>query len=265
MSIITKKKTKQVFGALLGLRSESKIEVFYSFEFLNLTPENQTPKFDLEFIENRKSLTDQLFQSQNYELIGFYFTFEDPSKVNKASFYLSEIEAVMTKYSVSNPVCLILGTDLEQKDELPVDFYVSSFFSQSEKNEFEKIPHKIEGSDSERITLDTVMKFSEKAEKESAAKQNLKAFKNALDVLKFDLSQILEAASKEGNKKDPKFQALLADVVANFPSNNSARMNQIIEDKNYENSVMNGLCSCTLNKVYVKNFELMNNVANNKF
>ncbi len=255
MSIITSKKTKQVYGALLGVRSESKIEVFYCFEFLNTTPENENPAFDFEFIENRKKLTDQLFQTQNYELIGFYLTCQNPSKVKIADLYISQLHAVMSKYGVSDPVCLVLGTDLEQKDELPVDFFTS-------KNaDFAKISHKIEGSDSERITLDTVMKFSEKSDKESAAKQNLNAFKNALDVLRLNLSSILEAAEKDVNKKDPRFQVLLADLLANFPSSNSSRMNQIIEDKNYENSIMNSLCSCTLNKVYVKNSELMSNLS----
>jgi len=259
MNIVTNKKTKHVFGALLGLRNESKIEVFYSFEFLNTTPENYTPKLDLEFIEDRKKLTDQLFQSQNYDLIGFYYTCEDPSKLNNSNIYLPELQAVMSKYYVSDPVCLILGTNFEQKDELPLDFYAWKNYN------FEKISHKIEGNDSERITLDTVMKYSEKADKESAAKQNLNAFKNAMDVLIFNLNNTLQAAEKEENKSDRQFQMLLADIVANFPSSNTPRMNQIIEDKNYENSVMNSLCSCSLNKVYFKNYELMNNLTNTKF
>jgi len=259
MSIITNKKTKQVFGALLGLRNEEKIEAFYCFEFLYVAEENDTKKFDLEFIENRKKLTDHLFKSKNYEMIGFYYTTGDPSKLNKADLFLNEFQTVIEKYGIIEPVYLIMGTDLDNKDELPLDFYISK------NSNFEKISHKIEGDDAERITLDTVMKFSEKADKESVNKQILNGFKNALDVLRFNLNNILEVAERDQYKKDPKFQTLLADVVANFPSSNSYRMNQIMEDKNYENSIMNGLGSCTLNEVYVKNYELMNYLTSQKF
>jgi len=258
MTIISEKKTKQVFGAVLGYRNSEKVEIFYSFEFLNTTPESLTPSFDLEFIENRKKLTDQLFQNQNYELIGFYLTIDNITDITSSNLYFSEMQKIMKYYMVVDPVCLVLGTNLDNRDELPIDFYVS------QTSFFKKIPHKIEGNDSERITLDSVMKFSEKANKESATKQNLKAFKNALDVLRLNLKNILNAAEQMKYRNDLKFQAFLDDIISNFPTSNSDRMNRIMEDKNYENSIMNTLCSCTLNAVYAKNFDLINNLANSK-
>jgi len=259
MTIISNNIIKQVFGALLGIRTLNKIEVFYSFEFLNLTPENQQQKFDLEFIENRKSLTDQLFQNQNYELLGFYCTTPNLTDYEISNLENSELKKIMEIYNITEPVFLVLGTDIDNKEELPINFY-------SSKNSiYDKIPHKIEGSDSERITLDTVMKFSEKEVKESATKQNLKAFKNALDVLRFDLNNILNTAEDEKFKNDASFQSLLSDLISNFPTSNSSRMNQIIEDKNHENAIMNNLCSCTFNNVYLKNYELVNNSNHLKY
>ena len=250
MQITSNNKIKQVFGGLLGIKSQNKTEIFYSFEFLNLNPETYPPKFDMEFIDSRKKLTDQLFQNQNYELIGFYKTEEKNSMENPLEIKLIEI---MNFYSVINPYCLILGTNLDNLDELPVECFESKNFGNNLN--FSRIPHKIEGSDSERITLDSVMKFSEKSTKESANEQNLKIFKNALDVLRINLSSVLEAGRLEKNKNDPIFQRNLSEVISNFPSFNSFMMKEVLVEKEYEKTVMNNLCSCTVNELYMKKYK----------
>lgn len=253
MSIITNNLTKEVYGALLGIRNENKIEVFYSFEFLNSSSDSKLPKFNIEFIENRKNLTDQLFQQQNYEIIGFYATNENETFISEEQ--KQELLSVMNFYKIENPCLLILNTNLEKTEELPVEIFYN--FDKDNKNYFRKIPHKIEGSDSERITLDTVMKFSESelTEKESATKQNLKTFKNALDVLRANLGDLLKAAIDGKFAQDLTFQAMLSDVFSNLPASNNKNINQILENNNYENTIMNSLCSCTLNQVHAKNYE----------
>ena len=92
----------------------------------------------------------------------------------------------MKNFSIENPLCLIISTDLENESDLPV----AAFSFNSKENTCEKISHRIEGNDSERITLDTVMKFSENSKNESKNSQNYNTFKNAFEVLKGKLNEI---------------------------------------------------------------------------
>ena len=65
----------RVYGGLLGVISGKKIEVMTSFEFVNKSTSPDNIEIDLNFLEERKTLTDQLFPL--YQVLGFYSTSKD--------------------------------------------------------------------------------------------------------------------------------------------------------------------------------------------
>jgi hypothetical protein len=295
MFITSSGKITDVSGGLYGIRSISnsnndskginkknqisKIEIFYSIEFIKLNNNNENDndsnkEYDLNFIKNRKELSDHLFSNQNYELIGYFFT--TPGKLDltdengnlKANPYPNpkneELLKVMKHFSIENPICLILSTDIENENNLPI-----SFFSLNSSNEkFEKLSHKIAGNDSERITLDTVMKFSEnsnlKNEKTKNLKtQNLKTFKNAFDVLKEKLNLILSSLKSEKFRNDKNFLKKVDEIICNIPNssyddnkdntntiNVLSEMDKILEEKYYENVIINSINLNVVNKIF---------------
>jgi hypothetical protein len=156
---------------------------------------------------------------------------------------VNEILKTMDFFGVVAPLCLVLSTDLSNSEELPVSVY------QIEKNlhKYFKLPHIIEGFESERISLDTVTKSTDFQNNESAMIQNMLTFKSALEVLKSHLNLIKGASENDKFKNDPQFIALIDELVKNYPNVNSQDLMKMLNDKQEEFMILNNVCSDSIN------------------
>lgn len=265
MSISSNGKITQVFGGLYGVKnSQNKFEIFYSIEFLS-----KNNSFDPEFIKSRKELSDHLFRNQNYELIGYFLTYQgnlNDLKDKKFEENLIKNQGVlnlMKNYSINNPICLLLSTNMENESDLPISLYNVNI----NNNSYEKILNKIEGNESERITLDSVMNNCNIIDNSSNNNnsQNLKTYKNAYEVLKGKLNGIIAAAKSEKFKNDEKFKEMFSHLISNIPkidneenALNPMNLKNLLEDKEIESLIINSINLSVINKYCERN-----NLSNN--
>ena len=240
MSLISKDKNVRVFGGLLGQITDKRADILYSFEFLNTSNSPNKIEIDLKYLEERRRLVEQQFK--NYELLGFYTISSDttPKKEDRAVFEALKTVGVLT------PFYLVISYNLEGQSLLPVSVYETN----KTNGDFIKIKHEFEGLDSERITLDTVTNFTDFQNSESAMIQNMLTTKNAINMLKENLSLIRKSFDDPKFKDDPVYLALLDEIVRNFPDvRNKDSFNMI----NYgigEVGMLNNICASTTSLNY---------------
>jgi len=233
----------RVFGGLLGQYSGNKCEVFSSFEFYNQSGDDSKINLDLNYIEERKKLTDQLYP--NYELVGFFMTIsrEIENKNNNSLSNLEELLKAMDYFGVVSPLLLTLCTDLSTSEELPVSVYSLDRI----QNRQIKLDHIIEGYESERITLDTVTKSTDFQNNESAMIQNMITMSNALEVLQSNLKLIRNSINQEKFKNDPQFNLLLDELIRNYPNVSNPELVELINSKELEIMMLNNICADSIN------------------
>ena len=239
MRVTSNGKVKRVFGALMGLKTGTKVEIFSAFEFSNQSPEPDKIDLDIQYIDTRRDLATQLFPK--LDIIGFFSTNDSitPKKKDR------EILKAMTYFGVITPVYLVLSTNVEKASELPIGVYDID----KTKKTFNKVNHVIEGWESERICLETVTKTAEIGNDQSGLIQNLQTTKNALNVLKENLDLIKNNMKKF--EKDEKFKEMLEDLLINYPSANESDYEEMIAEKQKEVFILNNICAGTIENSYL--------------
>ena len=239
MRVTSKGKVKRVFGALMGLKTGTKVEIFSAFEFSNQSPEPDKIDLDIQYIDTRRDLATQLFPK--LDIIGFFSTNDSITPNEKDR----EILKAMTYFGVITPVYLVLSTNVEKASELPIGVYDID----KTKKTFNKVNHVIEGWESERICLETVTKTAEIGNDQSGLIQNLQTTKNALNVLKENLDLIKNNMKKF--EKDEKFKEMLEDLLINYPSANESDYEEMIAEKQKEVFILNNICAGTIENSYL--------------
>ena len=239
MRVTSNGKVKRVFGALMGLKTGTKVEIFSAFEFSNQSPEPDKIDLDIQYIDTRRDLATQLFPK--LDIIGFFSTNDSITPNEKDR----EILKAMTYFGVITPVYLVLSTNVEKASELPIGVYDID----KTKKTFNKVNHVIEGWESERICLETVTKTAEIGNDQSGLIQNLQTTKNALNVLKENLDLIKKNMKKF--EKDEKFKEMLEDLLINYPNANESDYEEMIAEKQKEVFILNNICAGTIENSYL--------------
>jgi len=239
MSLITNNKNVRVFGGLLGQVTDKKADILYSFEFLTSQNSNKI-EIDLKYLEERRKLVEQQFKS--YELLGFYTISSDtsPKPEDKAVF-----EALKT-VGVLSPFYLVMSNNLEGQSRLPVSVYEINKLN----GNFIKIKHEFEGLDSERICLDTVTNFTDFQNSESAMIQNMVTTKNAINMLKENLTLIRSSLDDSKFTNDPTYLSLLDEIIRNFPDVRNKDSFNMVNNGLGEIGMLNNICASTTSQNY---------------
>jgi hypothetical protein len=251
MKVTTKGKVTRVYGALMGQRIGSKVEIFSAFEFFNQSQDPSKINLDMQDIDTRRDLATQLFPK--LDIVGFFST-NEVTEPNEIDF---EVIKTMNYFGVLTPIFLILSTKVDDKKELPI----TVFECDKKTKQFKKLNHIMEGWESERICLETVTKTTDiRNDVSSNLIQNLTTMKNAFLVLKDNLKLIKDNMDKF--EKDEKFMEMLEDLVINYPSIKESDYQEVLNEKEKEVLILNNICSTVLENSYLgKTQKLIDNVA----
>ena len=239
MKVTSNGKVKRVFGALMGQKVGTKVEIFSAFECVNQSKDSGKIDLDIQYIDTRRDLATQLFPKLN--IIGFFSTNDTPKPDERDS----EILKAMTYFGVITPVYLVLSTNVEKAKELPI----AVFECEKNNKSFKKVNHVVEGWESERICLETVTKTAEIGNDQSGLIQNLQTTKNALNVLKENLSLIKSNLKKF--EKNAQFREMLEDLMINYPCVGESDYEELITQKQKETFILNNICAGTIENSYL--------------
>ena len=239
MKVTSNDKINRVYGALMGQKIGTKVEIFSAFEFFNQSEDPEKINLDINYIDTRRDLANQLFPK--LDIVGFFST----NKTKKPNEKDTEIIKAMQYFGVINPIYLVLSTEIEKANELPI----SAFEFDKNTKKFNEINHIIEGWESERICLETVTKATDLQSTQNGLVQNLQTTKNALNVLKENLQLICDNIEKF--KDDAKFREMLEDLINNYPSVNNSDYQEIITQKEKEIGILNNICSGMIENSYI--------------
>ena len=151
MKVTSNDKINRVYGALMGQKIGIKVEIFSAFEFFNQSQDPEKINLDINYIDTRRDLANQLFPK--LDIVGFFSTNKttNPNEKDK------EIIKAMQYFGVINPIYLVLSTEIEKVNELPI----SAFEFDKNTKKFNEINHIIEGWESKRICLVKVTKATD--------------------------------------------------------------------------------------------------------
>jgi COP9 signalosome complex subunit 6 len=240
MRVTSQGKVSRVYGALMGQKIGTKVEIFSAFEFVNNSSDENKIDLDLNYIDTRRDSATQLFPK--FDIVGFFST----NKTSQPNENDKQILKAMNYFGVINPVYLVLSTtDINKQKELPV----GTFFFEKNIEKFIEVRHIIEGWESERICLETVTKNTDVANEENGLVKNIQTTQNAMGVLKEHLNLIKKNISKF--KDDPKFKQLIEDLIINYPSIEKSEYQTLMSNKQKEILLLNNLCMSTLQGSYM--------------
>jgi COP9 signalosome complex subunit 6 len=240
MKVTSKGKISRVYGALMGQKIGTKVEIFYAFEFVNNSTNENKIDLDIKYIDTRRDLATQLFPK--FDIVGFFSTntTSEPNENDK------QILNAMNYFGVINPIYLVLSTtSIEKEKELPV----SAFWYDKSIEKFTKVRHIIEGWESERICLETVTKNTDVENEENGLVKNIQTTRNALAVLKENLILIKSNINKF--KNDKKFMELVEDLIINYPAIEKSGYQALMKNKQKEILLLNNICLSTLQSSYM--------------
>ena len=239
MKVTSNGKINRVYGALMGQKIGTKVEIFSAFEFYNQSETSDKINLDISYIDTRRDLANQLFPK--LDIVGFFSTNKTKNPNDKDK----EIVHTMQYFGVINPIYLVLSTEIEKENELPI----SAFEFDKNLKQFNEINHIIEGWESERICLETVTKATDFQSNLNSLNQNLQTTKNALNVLKENLTLIQNNINKL--EKDQKFKEMLEDLIINYPSVENSDYNDVVNQKEKEIEILNCICSGMVENSYL--------------
>ena len=240
MLVTSKGSTSRVYGALMGQKIGTKVEIFSAFEFVNNSKDSSKIDLDIKYIDTRRDLATQLFPK--FDIVGFFSTNDtiNPNENDK------QILNAMDYFGVINPIYVILGTkNIEKQKELPVN----TFLFDKSMNKFIEIRHVIEGWESERICLETVTKVSDVENEENGLVKNIQTTQNALGVLKENLILIKKNLEKFKNNKQ--FMKLVEDLIINYPEIEKSDYQLLMKNKQKEILMLNNICLSTMQSSYI--------------
>ena len=236
--------SKRVFGGLVGETKGKKTEIFSNFEFIeHESSTNKQLVLDIEYLESRRKIMEQLYSA--YDFLGFFSTntiSDKPDDQDKIVF------KTLNQLGCVNPVCLVLCSDLLDKEELPMKVY--SFDKQTDS--FNQVNHEIIGYDSERICLDTVTKSGGVQNNDNQVVQNIETLRSAVSMLKSNLKSIISnIQNKPENMNDPKYIELLDDILKNFPNSEDPDLKRLLENSIEELLILNNVASSSIGVNYI--------------
>jgi len=240
MRVTSKGKVSRVYGALMGQKIGTKVEIFSAFEFVNNSSDEKKIELDIKYIDTRRDLATQLFPK--FDIVGFFSTntTSSPNENDK------QILNAMNYFGVVNPVYLVLSTsNIEKEKELPV----STFWYDKSIEKFTEVRHIIEGWESERICLETVTKNTDVENEENGLVKNIQTTQNAIAVLKENL--LLIKNNLEKFKNDKQFMQLVEDLIINYPSIEKSDYQTLMKNKQKEILLLNNICLTTLQSSYM--------------
>ena len=238
MRVTSKGKVNRVYGALMGQKIGTKVEIFSAFEFVNNSSDEKKIDLDIKYIDTRRDSATQLFPK--FDIVGFFST----NKTSQPNENDKQILNAMNYFGVINPVYLVFSTTNIEK-ELPV----STFWYDKSIEKFTEVRHIIEGWESERICLETVTKNTDVENEENGLVKNIQTTQNALAVLKENLELIKK--NMEKFKNVPKFLQLLEDLIINYPSIEKSDYQALMKNKQKEILLLNNICMSTLQASYM--------------
>ena len=240
MRVTSKGQVNRVYGALMGQKIGTKVEIFSAFEFVNNSKDAKKIDLDIKYIDTRRDLATQLFPK--FDIVGFFSTNNTP-KPNEND---KQILNAMNYFGVINPVYLVLSTNnIEKEKELPV----GTFWYDKNIAKFTEVRHVIEGWESERICLETVTKNTDVESEENGLVKNIQTTQNALAVLKENL--VLIKKNMDKLKNDPKFRQLVEDLIINYHSIEKSDYQTLMKNKQKEILLLNNICMSTLQSSYM--------------
>ena len=233
MRVTSKGATSRVYGALMGQKIGTKVEIFSAFEFVNNSKDSSKIDLDIKYIDTRRDLATQLFPK--LDIVGFFST----NEINKPNESDKQILNAMDYFGVINPIYLILSTkNIEKEKELPVSIA-----------KFTEVRHIIEGWESERICLETVTKVTDVENEENGLVKNIQTTQNALGVLKENLVLIKNNLEKFKNNKE--FMKLVEDLIINYPEIEKSDYQELMKNKQKEILMLNNICLSTMQSSYI--------------
>jgi hypothetical protein len=240
MRVTSKGKVSRVYGALMGQKIGTKVEIFSAFEFVNNSTDENKIDLDIKYIDTRRDSATQLFPK--LDIVGFFST----NKTSQPNENDKQILNAMNYFGVINPVYLVLSTtNIEKEKELPV----GTFWYDKSIEKFTEVRHIIEGWESERICLETVTKNTDVENEENGLVKNIQTTQNALGVLKENLVLIKNNLDKF--KNDRNFMKLVEDLIINYPSIEKSDYQTLMKKKQKEILLLNNICLSTLQSSYL--------------
>ena len=240
MRVTSKGKVSRVYGALMGQKIGTKVEIFYAFEFVNNSSNENKIDLDIKYIDTRRDLATQLFPK--FDIVGFFSTNITPQPNENDK----QILNAMNYFGVINPVYLVLSTtNIEKEKELPV----STFWYDKSIEKFTEVRHIIEGWESERICLETVTKNTDVENEENGLVKNIQTTQNALGVLKENLILIKNNLGKFKDNKE--FMKLVEDLIINYPEIEKSDYQTLMKNKQKEILMLNNICLSTMQTSYI--------------
>ena len=240
MRVTSKGVTSRVYGALMGQKIGTKVEIFSAFEFVNNSKDSSKIDLDIKYIDTRRDLATQLFPK--LDIVGFFAT-NDTTKPNESD---KQILNAMEYFGVTNPVYLILSNkDNEKEKELPLN----TFWYDKSIGKFTEVRHVIEGWESERICLETVTKVTDVENEENGLVKNIQTTQNALGVLKENLLLIKKNLVKFKDNKE--FMKLVEDLIINYPEIEKSDYQTLMKTKQKEILMLNNICISTMQSSYI--------------
>jgi hypothetical protein len=240
MNVITKGIQKNVFGGLLGNNFGNKIEICYAFEIL--ADGESEYAFNNKFMEERKSVVEKSFP--NYQILGFFAT----NSELKLEGYHIEMAKFMESFGVNKPLFLILSTELDNVEVLPLKIY------EYEINQLVYVEHTLESSDCERIGLETVSRNMNSDNTDSSVIQNMTILKNAISVLRSNLSLI-----KDNIKVDPSIILMFDEIVKNYPNADNKELFELLKNAEKETLILNNIASTSISLAYLGKMDSISN------
>eukprot|EP01121_Diplochlamys_sp_Union-15-3_P003353 TRINITY_DN131_c0_g1_i3.p1 TRINITY_DN131_c0_g1~~TRINITY_DN131_c0_g1_i3.p1 ORF type:complete len:235 (+),score=27.77 TRINITY_DN131_c0_g1_i3:70-774(+) len=178
-------KSNRVFGALLGIQSGRRVEVFNSFELI-VTEVDGSSVVDTAYLTRKKEQLAKVFPT--YEFLGWYST---GSSVKKADIAIQKQVMAFNE----SPLYLLLSPIVPpQARELPLTLYESEvkMVDDTPTLVFTRINYKIETGDAERIAVDHVANVGGASANVSMLTSHLSNLHNAIKMLHMRISIILE-------------------------------------------------------------------------
>eukprot|EP00742_Colponemidia_sp_Colp-10_P002584 GILJ01002760.1.p1 GENE.GILJ01002760.1~~GILJ01002760.1.p1 ORF type:complete len:303 (+),score=34.47 GILJ01002760.1:47-955(+) len=213
---------KRIIGALLGVQSGRKVEIFNSFELKYDELEGDVV-LEEEFLKSRLAQYHQVFPT--YEMLGWYSTGRG---VQAGDIVIHKQVGAFNE----NPLFLLLDPEVVPgRKDLPISIYESVLHVVENTTSFNflKVGYKIETVEAERISVDHVAKATPTDTQGSVITSHLASVHNAISMLNSRIKTLLtylEATHKGQVPKDHPILRQVASICNRLPALDSLRFKE---------------------------------------
>jgi len=202
----TKNHTTRVFGALLGVQSGRRVEIYNSFELAKTA----NGGIDIQYCEKKQEQIKLVFP--NYDVLGWYST---GGEVQPGDL---EINKQILQFNES-PLYLLLDPIIPQhhRKELPINIYESELRIVKDEPTyvFSKAPYKIETGEAERIAVDHIAHVSPTGgDGGSMLVAHLSGMQSAIKMLHLRIKSILQFIDSTQKGEIPFDHAIMRQIAS---------------------------------------------------